>query len=92
MDGATHELVLDALADLPEHLRVVVVLRYYGALSEREIATVIHRRPGTVKSRMHEARARLSADSRLVGLARVSDTDDLVPADAPARARGSDGR
>ncbi|MDQ2726240.1 MAG: sigma-70 family RNA polymerase sigma factor [Actinomycetota bacterium] len=78
VERVTHDLVLDALADLPEHLRVVVVLRYYGALSEREIATVIHRRPGTVKSRMHEARTRLSADGRLV---------DLVPAPAPGRER-----
>ena len=39
VDRATQELVLDALADLPEHLRVVVVLRYYGTLSEQEIAS-----------------------------------------------------
>ena len=50
-----------ALADLPVHLRVVVVLRYFADLSEREIATAIGRRPGTVKSRLHEAR-RLLAD------------------------------
>ena len=53
------------LADLPEALRVVVVLRYYANLSEREIATAIRRRPGTVKSRLHEARRRLAADARL---------------------------
>ncbi|MDQ6784780.1 MAG: sigma-70 family RNA polymerase sigma factor [Actinomycetota bacterium] len=68
MDRATRDLILEALADLPEHLRVVVVLRYYGGLSEREIATVIHRRAGTVKSRMHEARSRLGADARLARL------------------------
>lgn len=79
VDGAAHELVLDALAGLPEHLRVVVVLRYYGALSEREIATVIHRRPGTVKSRMHEARTRLSADRRLVDLAGMNDDAGVAP-------------
>ena len=50
-----------ALADLPVHLRVVIVLRYFADLSEREIATAIGRRPGTVKSRLHEAR-RLLAD------------------------------
>lgn len=53
------------LADLPEHLRVPVVLRYYAGLSEREIASVIGRRPGTVKSRLHEARRRLAGDIRL---------------------------
>jgi len=55
------------LRDLPEALRVVVVLRYYADLSEREIATAIRRRPGTVKSRLHEARRRLAADARLAG-------------------------
>ena len=54
-----------ALADLPEGLRVPIVLRYYAGLSEKEIALAIHRRPGTVKSRLHDGRARLSADPRL---------------------------
>jgi RNA polymerase sigma-70 factor (ECF subfamily) len=52
--------VLRALQDLPIALRVVVVLRYYADLSEREIATAIGRPPGTVKSRLHEARRRLA--------------------------------
>jgi len=60
--GETGEAVRRALAELPEHLRIPVVLRYYAGLSEREIATAIRRRPGTVKSRLHEARRRLSAD------------------------------
>jgi RNA polymerase sigma-70 factor (ECF subfamily) len=55
----------DALRALPEPLRVVVVLRYYADLSERDIAVAIRRRPGTVKSRLHEARRRLAADERL---------------------------
>jgi RNA polymerase sigma-70 factor (ECF subfamily) len=58
-----------ALQELPEALRVVVVLRYYSDLSEREIAIAIRRRPGTVKSRLHEARRRLSSDARLAGYA-----------------------
>jgi RNA polymerase sigma-70 factor (ECF subfamily) len=66
-----------ALRDLPEALRVVVVLRYYADLSEREIAIAIRRRPGTVKSRLHEARRRLSADARLAGYG----PDDQVPDD-----------
>jgi RNA polymerase sigma-70 factor (ECF subfamily) len=68
VDGVTHRTVVSALADLPEHLRVVVALRYYAGLSEREIAAAIHRRPGTVKSRLHEAKSRLGADPRLVAL------------------------
>jgi len=66
--GDTQRAVIGALAELPEHLRVVVALRYYAGLSEREIAAVIRRRPGTVKSRLHDAKARLGADPRLVAL------------------------
>ena len=58
-------VIADAVADLPEHLRVPIVLRYWVGLSEKEIATAISRRPGTVKSRLHEARTRLSGDLRL---------------------------
>ncbi|MHB1534917.1 MAG: RNA polymerase sigma factor [Acidimicrobiales bacterium] len=58
-------VVSDALSALPEHLRVPVVLRYYTGLSEREIATAIRRRPGTVKSRLHEARRRLAVEPAL---------------------------
>jgi RNA polymerase sigma factor (sigma-70 family) len=52
--------VASALQDLPDHLRVVVVLRYYADLSERDIALAIGRKPGTVKSRLNEARRRLA--------------------------------
>ena len=57
------------LKDLPEPLRVVVILRYFADLSEREIAIAIRRRPGTVKSRLHDARRKLAADSRLAPFA-----------------------
>jgi RNA polymerase sigma-70 factor (ECF subfamily) len=57
--------MLRALADLPVPLRVVVVLRYYADLSEREIATAIGRPAGTVKSRLHEARRLLAAHPAL---------------------------
>jgi len=42
----------------PRGFRVPIVLRYYAGLSEKEIALAIHRRPGTVKSRLHDGRAR----------------------------------
>ena len=64
-----------ALAELPEPLRVPIVLRYYAGLSEREIATAIRRRPGTVKSRLHEARRRLSADPRLAAFVTATEMD-----------------
>jgi len=54
-----------ALKDLPVHLRVVVVLRYFADLSEREIAIAIARKPGTVKSRLNEARRRLGEHAAL---------------------------
>jgi RNA polymerase sigma-70 factor, ECF subfamily len=57
--------VARALRELPTHLRVVVVLRYYAGLSEREIATAIGRRQGTVKSRLHEARRQLAVHPAL---------------------------
>ena len=57
--------VLAALADLPEGLRVPLVLRFWAGLSEKEIAVAIERRPGTVKSRLHDARQRLALDPRL---------------------------
>ena len=62
-------LVALAMTALPESLRVPLVLRYWSGLSEREIALAIQRRPGTVKSRLHEGRRRLAADPTLVGYA-----------------------
>jgi RNA polymerase sigma factor (sigma-70 family) len=44
-----------ALMKLPVRQRTVIVLRYYEARSEDEIAEVLGCRPGTVKS--HAARA-----------------------------------
>jgi RNA polymerase sigma-70 factor (ECF subfamily) len=61
--------VIAALADLPEALRVPLVLRFYAGLSEKEIAVAIDRRPGTVKSRLYDARQRLALDPRLAAWA-----------------------
>ena len=60
--------VVSALKDLPLPLRVVIVLRYYADLSEREIAIAIGRQPGTVKSRLHEARKRLATHPALAAV------------------------
>jgi RNA polymerase sigma-70 factor (ECF subfamily) len=62
--------VIAALASLPETLRVPVVLRWYVGLSEKEVAVAIKRRPGTVKSRLHDAKQLLAADARLAAWAR----------------------
>jgi RNA polymerase sigma-70 factor (ECF subfamily) len=67
-----------ALGDLPAHLRVVIVLRYYADLSEREIATAIGRPQGTVKSRLHEARRLLAAHPSLRQLAMSDATSEVL--------------
>src|SRR5262245_38324723 len=43
------------LAELPERLREVLVLRYYQDLGEAEIAEILDIPRGTVKSRLHAA-------------------------------------
>ena len=68
IDAEAAAAVLAAITDLPEHLRVAVVLRYWSGLSEREIADAVRRRPGTVKSRLHEAKRRLAEDPRIIEL------------------------
>ncbi|MFC5995976.1 SigE family RNA polymerase sigma factor [Pseudonocardia hispaniensis] len=50
MLSAEHQAVVDALATLPPRQREVLVLRYYGGLSEAEIADATGISRGTVKS------------------------------------------
>ena len=78
--GEVAETVLAALQQLPLSLRVPVVLRYYADLSERDIALAIGRRPGTVKSRLHEARRRLAEDAGILTLGGHEAIDDPVEA------------
>jgi RNA polymerase sigma-70 factor (ECF subfamily) len=63
-DWERTEAALDAaqlLARLPAAQREVVILRYYHDLSENDVAAILNIPRGTVKSRLHEAIARLSA-------------------------------
>jgi RNA polymerase sigma factor (sigma-70 family) len=53
------QLIWRALNSLDERERVVVYLRYFLALPERELAEYLGCAPGTVKSRLHRALARL---------------------------------
>ena len=69
LDAESTSEVAAALAALPASLRIPVVLRYYAGLPEKDIAIAIGRRPGTVKSRLYDARQRLAADPRLRALA-----------------------
>ena len=47
---AEHQAVVNALTKLPDRQREVLVLRYYGGLSEAEIADATGISRGTVKS------------------------------------------
>ena len=46
---------------LPQQQREVLLLRYYHDLTEQQVAEILDCPKGTVKSRMHQALARLSA-------------------------------
>lgn len=55
-DRATQELVRSALANLPNHYRTALILRYYGGLSYEEIAASMDSTAGRVKMMLHRAR------------------------------------
>lgn len=65
MLSAEHQSVVDALAQLPPRQREVLVLRYYGGLTESEISEAAGMSRGTVKStasRALDAVARIMAE------------------------------
>jgi RNA polymerase sigma-70 factor (sigma-E family) len=64
MMSAEHRAVVAALADLPDRQREVLVLRYYGGLSEAEIAEATGLSKGTVKSTASRAIAKLTTAMR----------------------------
>lgn len=49
--------ITDALERIPPEQRAVLVLRQIEGLSEREVAQALNLPIGTVKSRLHRARA-----------------------------------
>jgi RNA polymerase sigma factor (sigma-70 family) len=51
--------VRDAVLELPEGLRAVVELRYYGGLTVKEVAVTLGSSPETVKDRLARARGHL---------------------------------
>ena len=51
--------LLDALGRLRPAWRAVVVLRFYGDMTQDEIADVLDMRVGTVKSTLHRALGQL---------------------------------
>ena len=52
VEAALHQ----AIAELPDERRIVVVLRDLEGLSYEEIARALDLEPGTVRSRLHRAR------------------------------------
>lgn len=54
------------LEQLPPRQRIVIVLRYYEGLTEREIAHVMGCRPGTVKSQASAAMTHLRTQLRVL--------------------------
>jgi RNA polymerase sigma-70 factor (ECF subfamily) len=52
----------DAVNALPEDDRIVLYLRHFLELPEREIAATLNIAPGTVKSRLHRASTRLRTE------------------------------
>ena len=50
----------DLVQRLPVRLREVVLLHYYADLPIEQVAAAVHRPVGTVKRRLHEARAALA--------------------------------
>jgi RNA polymerase sigma-70 factor (ECF subfamily) len=59
LDRARREELLKAINELREDDRLILAYRYFLDLSEAEMATVMACRPGTVKSRLSRALARL---------------------------------
>lgn len=55
--GERARIVQQSLSELPDELRVLVVLKYYDDLSDPQIASATAMPVGTVKSRLARARA-----------------------------------
>jgi len=59
LNNEVGEIIRDMISKLPEHFRLVTVLRELGGLSYEEIAKITGTEIGTVKSRINRARGRL---------------------------------
>lgn len=56
------QAIWQAMERLSPEQRSILILCYYADLHERELATALGVRPGTVKSRLHRARQALRAE------------------------------
>ena len=57
--GLEADELFDVLARLPGRQRAAIVLRFYEQMTDKEIAGLLHCRPGTVASLVHRGCARL---------------------------------
>jgi RNA polymerase sigma-70 factor (sigma-E family) len=83
-ESELHDSLSRALRRLPDRMRAAVVLRYYEDMSEAEIAGVLGISPGTVKSTVSRAVAKLRIDAELLGL--FGEADSEPPVVEPAAA------
>jgi RNA polymerase sigma-70 factor (ECF subfamily) len=56
----TRELVRQVMAEMPEHLREVLLMAYFHQFAYKQIAEMLSIPLGTVKSRLHAAVAAFS--------------------------------
>jgi RNA polymerase sigma-70 factor (ECF subfamily) len=59
--NADKQALMDAVLALPTEYREVILLYYYEEMDTREVAEALKLSEGTVRSRLHRARARLKA-------------------------------
>ena len=57
--GQASQLLMKAIADLPENQKIILTMFYLREQSIKEIASILAIPPGTVKSRLFTARAHL---------------------------------
>jgi RNA polymerase sigma-70 factor, ECF subfamily len=62
LNQSDKQAVRQAVAGLPEDLQKVIVMRFVGGLTSREIAGQLGKRPGTIRMWLHRAYQRLSRD------------------------------
>ncbi len=81
LDGAQRDRLVSALAELPEHHRLPVVLRHVGELSYQEVAQILESPVGTVKAQVSRGLAALrSAPPLAADLAAIRrPTSSLLP-------------
>jgi RNA polymerase sigma-70 factor (ECF subfamily) len=61
-DSVDHGELRERIAELPENMRAVLLLRYYEGMSEAEMAEILDVPRGTIKSRLHAALRRLRGE------------------------------